>query len=138
MSYAEDLHKLSPQYYKWNVLSVGTAGSNADVANTIHQALSNTEVNMIGVHPAVDIYFNFSASADVNCNASNDMLLPANTLTFVTVPKGIRGVTHPAGRPITDADGHAVPTNRPALLGVVHFNYLSTTTATGAVRIVEC
>ena len=143
MSYAEDLSKMAPQYFKWNVLTVGTAGSNAATTNTIHQALSNTEVNMIGVYSAVEIYFNFGASGangtGDDVNKSNDMLLPANTLTFLTVPKGIRKEEYPA-QYFQNSGGNITGPQliKQASNGPLYFNYLSTTTTTGAVRIVEC
>ena len=56
-------------------------------------------------------YFNF-AIAETNVNASNDLIIPKNTMTFITVPRGL-GLT-------------------------IYFNYNSTSTTTGAVRLVEC
>ncbi len=96
----------------WTVASVGTAGSSADVANTIHKSLASTTAT-IGVYSAVEIYFNFTTS-ETNVNASNDLILPKNTLTFLTVPRGL---------------GSGATT--------IYFNYNSTSTSTGAVRIVE-
>ena len=87
---------------EWTVASAGTAGSSASTGNT---------TGTIGVYSAVEIYFNF-ASSGTDVNASNDLLLPKNTLTFITVPRGL-GST-------------------------IYFNYNSTSTTTGAVRIVEC
>jgi len=57
-----------------------------------------------------EIYFNFAASA-TNCSKTNDLKLPANTLTFITVPIGL-GST-------------------------IYFNHLSTSTTAHTVRIVE-
>ena len=129
MSYAEDLSKMAPQYFQWNVLAVANTGAAGTASNTIHKQLSNPEVNMIGIYPACEIVFNFSASGGTNCHETNDMVLPANTLTFITVPKAIRKPTLPAAR-------HNVHT--PEKLGAVYFNHLSTTSTQGAVRIVEC
>ena len=95
---------------EWTVATVGTAGSNADVANTTHQLIKES-TGSIGVYSAVEIYFNFTSS-ETNVNASNDLLIPKTTLTFITVPRGL-GST-------------------------IYFNYNSTSTTTGAVRIVEC
>lgn len=112
-----DIHRYSVQEAlnttvggEWSVTSAGTAGSSADVANTTHQVLKASS-GTIGVYSAVEIYFNFTTS-ETNVNASNDLLLPKNTLTFITVPRGL-GKT-------------------------IYFNYNSTSTTTGAVRIVEC
>ncbi len=111
-----DLHKRSVQEAlnatvggNWTVNSAGTAGSSADVANTTHLALA-TMTSTIGIHSAVEIYFNFTTSA-TDVNASNDMIIPKNTLTFLTVPRGLGNT--------------------------VYLNYNSTSTTTGAVRIVE-
>ena len=95
----------------WTVSSAGTAGSSADVANTTHKSLHSSTAT-IGVYSAVEIYFNFTTS-ETNVNASNDLILPKNTLTFLTVPKGLGSAT------------------------TIYFNYNSTSTSTGAVRIVE-
>ena len=65
----------------------------------------------LGVYSAVEIYFNFSATT-TDVNASNDLLIPKDTLIFLTVPRGLGNT--------------------------VYFNYNSTSTTTGAVRIVEC
>ena len=95
---------------EWSVASAGTAGSSADVNNTTHQSIKE-KTGTIGVYSAVEIFFNFTSS-ETNVNASNDLLIPKNTLTFITVPRGL-GST-------------------------IFFNYNSTSTTTGAVRIVEC
>ena len=94
---------------KWTVATVGTAGSSANVANTIHKSLHSSTA-MLGVYSAVEIYFNFTTS-ETNVNASNDLLIPANTNFFITVPRGLGNT--------------------------IYFNYNSTSTTTGAVRLVE-
>ena len=83
-----NLHKRSVQEAlnatvggNWTVNSPGTAGSSADVTNSIH------------------------------LTAANDLVIPKNTLTFVTVPRGLGNT--------------------------VYFNYNSTSTTTGAVKTVE-
>jgi hypothetical protein len=93
----------------WTVSTAGTAGSSADVANTSHKLLaSNTST--LGVYSPVEIYYNFTTS-ETNVNASNDLLIPANTQFFITVPRGLGNT--------------------------VYFNFNSTSTTTGAVRMVE-
>ena len=111
-----NLHKRSVQEAlnatvggNWTVNSVGTAGSSANVNNSIHLALA-TMTSTIGIHSAVEIYFNFT-TAGTDVNASNDMIIPKNTLTFLTVPRGLGNT--------------------------VYLNYNSTSTTTGAVRVVE-
>ena len=93
----------------WTVNSPGTAGSSAAATNSIHLALA-TITATIGVYSAVEIYFNFAASA-TDVTAANDMVIPKNTLTFITVPRGLGNT--------------------------VYFNYNSTSTTTGAVKVVE-
>tara|TARA_Y100001963_G_scaffold133844_1_gene193862 strand:+ start:2554 stop:2898 length:345 start_codon:yes stop_codon:yes gene_type:complete len=112
-----DLHKRSVQEAlnatvgaEWTVSSVGTAGSSASTGNTTHKSLATMTSN-IGIYSAVEIYFNFSATT-TDVNASNDLLIPKDTLMFITVPRGLGNT--------------------------VYFNYNSTSTTTGAVRIVEC
>ena len=111
-----DLHKRSVQEALnatvggiWTVNSPGTAGSSADVANSIHLALA-TMTSTLGVYSAVEIYFNFSITT-TDVTAANDMVIPKNTLTFVSVPRGLGNT--------------------------VYFNYNSTSTTTGAVKTVE-
>tara|TARA_R110000772_G_scaffold165533_2_gene276853 strand:- start:670 stop:1014 length:345 start_codon:yes stop_codon:yes gene_type:complete len=93
----------------WDVNSAATAGSSANVNNSIHLGLA-TMTSTLGVYSAVEIYFNFTAVA-TDVNASNDMIIPKNTLTFLTVPRGLGNT--------------------------VFFNYNSTSTTTGAVRTTE-
>ena len=111
-----DLHTLSVQESlntttggTWTVSSAGTAGSSADVANTSHKLLSSN-TSTLGVYSAVEIYYNFTTS-ETNVNASNDLLIPANTQFFITIPRGLGNT--------------------------VYFNFNSTSTNTGAVRMVE-
>jgi len=94
---------------EWTVATAGTAGSSADVANTTHKLLK-TSTGVLGIYSAVEIYFNFTSS-ETNVNASNDMIIPKNTLMFLTIPRGLGNT--------------------------VYFNYNSTSTTTGAVRMVE-
>ena len=94
---------------EWTVASAGTAGSSASTGNTTHKALKGA-TGILGVYSAVEIYFNFS-STTTDVNASNDMIIPKNTLMFLTIPRGL-GTT-------------------------IYFNYNSTSTTTGAVRLVE-
>jgi len=111
-----DLHKHSVQEALnatvggiWTVTTAGTAGSSASVANTTHKLLNRTTAS-VGIYSAVELYFNFT-TAEANVHASNDLLIPANTNFFLTVPRGL-GLT-------------------------IYFNYNSTSTSTGSVRIVE-
>ena len=93
----------------WSVNSPGTAGSSADVTNSIHLALA-TMTSTLGIYSAVEIYFNF-ATSETNVTAANDMVIPKNTMIYLTVPRGLGNT--------------------------VYFNYNSTSTTTGAVKTVE-
>ena len=95
---------------EWSVATAATTGSSADVTNSIHFSLK-PGTNTIGVYSAVAVYLNFSADSGSDVSASNDMVIPKDTLTFLTVPRGL-GST-------------------------IYFNHNSTSTTTGAMRIVE-
>jgi hypothetical protein len=111
-----DLHRHSVQEAlnvttggTWTVSTAGTAGSSADVANTSHKLLTPSTATL-GVYSVVEVYYNFTTT-ETNVNASNDLLIPANTQFFITVPRGLGNT--------------------------VYFNFNSTSTTTGAVRMVE-
>ena len=91
----------------WSVATVATHGGTANT-NTIHYSVSASSAQ-IGVYSAVELYFNFSASS-TDVTLANDMIIPAGTLVFLTVPRGLGGT--------------------------VLFNHLGKGSA-GAVRIVE-
>ena len=44
--------------------------------------------SQIGVYSAVELYFNFATSA-TDVTVGNDMILPAETLVFIAVPRGL-------------------------------------------------
>ena len=92
----------------WTVNPAGTAASSADVTGTVHLDVSSN--SQIGIYAGVEIYFNFSAS-ETDITTANDLILPKETLTFIIIPRGLGNT--------------------------VYFNYLSTSTTTGAVRVVE-
>ena len=93
----------------WTVSSAGTAGSSADVANTSHKLLHSSKATL-GGDSAVESDYNLTTS-ETNVNDSNDLLIPANTQFFITGPRGF--------------------------CNTVYFNFNSTSTTTGAVRMVE-
>ncbi len=99
----------------FNVQSAGTAGSSADVTNTTHHELDGRHIRQIMVYSATQLYFNFTI-ADTDVSAANDLIIEKNTLTVLNVPQGL-----------LKEGGDAI-----------RFNYNSTSTTTGAVRIVEC
>lgn len=69
----------------WTVNSAATHAGTA-TGNTIHLDVSGS--HQLGIYAAGQIYFNFSATT-TDCNTSNDLIIPANVLTFITVPSGL-------------------------------------------------
>ena len=111
-----DLHTYSVQEAlnttsggQWTVATAVTAGNSADVANTTHKSLLSS-TGTLGVYSAVELYYNFTTS-ETNVNENDDLLIPANTNFFITVPRGLGNT--------------------------IYFNYNSTSTNIGSVRIVE-
>ena len=74
-------------------------------------AIDVSTASIIGVHLSAEIYFNFSITT-TDVNASNDLVLDKDTLIFLTVPLSLGPDS-------------------------IYFNHNSTSTTTGAVRIVE-
>jgi hypothetical protein len=70
---------------EWTVNTAATHNGTA-TTDTIHLDVSNA--GQIGVYAAGAIYFNFS-STTTDCNTSNDLKIPAETLVFLTVPQGL-------------------------------------------------
>jgi hypothetical protein len=70
---------------EWTVNAAATHGGTAE-ANTIHLDVSKS--GQIGIYAAGEIYFNFSSS-QTDCSTSNDLVIPAETLIFMTVPQGL-------------------------------------------------
>ena len=118
-----DLHKLTVQEAMnasgaggvWTVNTAAVIASNADTTNTIHTDVSGA--GQLGLYASTDMYFSFSNTnsgttdgVDIT-TVGNHLILAANTLTFITVPRGL-GDT-------------------------IYFNILSTTTATGTCRLIE-
>ena len=88
-----DLHKRSVQEAVnlsggggWSVATVATHGGTSNT-NTIHFSLDEN-TSQIGVYSAVELYFNFATSA-TDVTVGNDMILPAETLVFIAVPRGL-------------------------------------------------
>tara|TARA_R110002020_G_scaffold80149_6_gene200172 strand:+ start:10948 stop:11286 length:339 start_codon:yes stop_codon:yes gene_type:complete len=88
-----DLHKRSVQEAAnlsvgggWSVATVATHGGTSNT-DTIHFSLDENAAQ-IGVYSAVELYFNF-ATAATDVTVGNDMILPASTLVFIAVPRGL-------------------------------------------------
>ena len=97
---------------QWTVATKGTAASVAADVNTTHFTIADTTAQL-GIYADVDIRFRFATGStqDIDVSDDNDMILPALALTFLVVPRGL-------------------PT-------AVYFHYISNSTTTGSVRIVE-
>ena len=113
-----DLHKLTVQEAMnasgpggvWTVNTAAVIASNADVTNTVHTDVSGA--GQLGLYASTDMYFSFSnTNSGTDITTANDLLLPAEALTFITIPRGL-GST-------------------------IYFNHLSTSTTAHTVRIVE-
>jgi hypothetical protein len=74
----------------WNVQSVETHSGTA-TTDTIHVDVSSAA--QVGIHSAGEIFFRFgingSTGTQDDCNTSNDLKIPADTLTFITVPRSL-------------------------------------------------
>ena len=101
---------------EWTATTSGTAG-NGDTAtgsdsNTTHFTILSSTAQL-GIYADVDIRFKFTTGAtdDIDVSADDELILPGNTLTFLVIPRGL-GAS-------------------------VYFHYVSNSTTTGSVRIVE-
>ena len=118
-----NLHKLTVQEAMnaggsggvWTVNTAIAIATNADVTNTVHTDVSGA--GQLGLYASTAMYFSFSNTnsgttdgVDIT-TVGNHLILAANTLTFITVPRGL-GST-------------------------IYFNILSTTTTTGTCRLIE-
>ena len=93
-----DLHKLTVQEAmnasgaggQWSVQAVATHGGTG-TTDTIHVDVSTA--GQVGIYSAGEIYFRFGTAGSTgttdDCNTSNDLKIPANTLTFITVPRAL-------------------------------------------------
>lgn len=70
---------------EWTVNAAATH-SDVNATDTVH--LDVSKAGQIGVYAAGAIYFNFSAS-QTDVTIANDLVLPAETLVFITVPQGL-------------------------------------------------
>ena len=90
-----DLHRLTVQEAMnasgpgggWTVNSVSSEHGGTGVTNTIHLDVSGA--GQLGIYAAGAIYFRFSSGAAQDCVQANDLLIPATTLIFITVPRAL-------------------------------------------------
>ena len=95
----------------WTVTSKGTAGSVGSDGGTVHYSVSSG-VHQLGIYSDVAIRFKFQTSdTDIDVSEDNELKLPDSTLVFLTVPRGLGNT--------------------------IYFSYVSNSTTTGSVRIVE-
>ena len=90
-----DLHKLTVQEAMnasgsgggWTVNPISaTHGSTANGA-TIQVDISGA--GQVGIYAGADLYFRFSSGGGQDCVQNNDLIIPAETLTFITVPRAL-------------------------------------------------
>ena len=118
-----DLHKLTVQEAMnasgaggtWTVNTALAIAAVTTKTDTLHTDVSGA--GQLGLYASTDMYFSFSNTnsgttdgVDIT-TVGNHLILSANTLTFITVPRGL-GST-------------------------IYFNILSTTTTTGTCRLIE-
>ena len=118
-----NLHKLTVQEAmnasgaggQWTVHTALAIAAVTTKTDTLHTDVSGA--GQLGLYASTDMYFSFS---DTNSGTTdgvdittvgNHLILAANTLTFITVPRGL-GST-------------------------IYFNILSTTTTAGTCRLIE-
>ena len=73
---------------EWNVQSRLDISSQGEVTSNV------TGVHQIGVYSDSDVKFRFDNSSSDTISANNDLVLPAQTLTFVKVPQGVGGTMY--------------------------------------------
>ena len=71
----------------WAVNTIASAHDGT--ADTDTKSVDVSGAGQLGIYAAGDIYFRFSSGAAQDCVAANDLLIPSETLTFITVPRGL-------------------------------------------------
>ena len=75
----------------WTVNGASTEHTGTGSTATVHLDVSGAA--QLGIYAAGDIYFRFGVSGstgtDDDCVAANDLVIPSETLTFITVPRGL-------------------------------------------------
>ena len=90
-----DLHKLTVQEAmnasgsggSWTVNAIASAHDGTSDTDTKSADVSGA--GQLGIYAAGAIYFRFSSGAAQDCVQANDLLIPAETLTFITVPRAL-------------------------------------------------
>ena len=88
-----DLHKRSVQEAVnlsvgggWSVATPATHSGTSNT-NTIHYSVGGA-TSQIAVYSSEELYFNFSTTT-TDVTLANDLILPAGTIVFITVPRGL-------------------------------------------------
>jgi len=81
----------------WDVQTRLTISSQAHVYSNV------TGVHQIGVYSDSDVKFRFDAETSDTISANNDLVLPAQTVTFVKIPQGVGGTIYVHFKQVTSA-----------------------------------
>ena len=88
-----DLHKRSVQEAVnlsvgggWRVATPATHGGTSNT-DTVHYSVGGA-TSQIAVYSSGELYFNFTITT-TDVTLANDLILPAGTIIFITVPRGL-------------------------------------------------
>jgi len=70
----------------WTVATPATHGGTSNT-DTIHYSVSGA-TSQIAVYSSEELYFNFTITT-TDVTIANDLILPAGTIIFITVPRGL-------------------------------------------------
>ena len=70
----------------WTVATPATHGGTSNT-DTIHYSVSGG-TSQIAVYSSEELYFNFTITT-TDVTIANDLILPAGTIIFITVPRGL-------------------------------------------------
>ena len=70
----------------WTVATPATHGGTSNT-DTIHYSVSGG-TSQIAVYSSEELYFNFTITT-TDVTLANDLILPAGTIIFITVPRGL-------------------------------------------------
>ena len=88
-----DLHKFTVQEaLNASQGSAGgwTVGSRLTLSSAAHAYLSlNAATTQIGLYSDSEVYFRFDTSTSDTISTTTDLILPDNTLVFLTIPKNV-------------------------------------------------
>ena len=60
-----------------------------DISSQAHVYVKVSGTSQLGIHSDSDVKFRFDAVTSDTISANNDLVIPADTLTFIKVPKGV-------------------------------------------------